>query len=317
MTRVRKAASVKEKPVVKQLKSGVVSIVGRPNTGKSTLLNYIVGEKVSIVSDVPQTTRSMLRGIYTEDRGQIVFMDTPGWHLGRDHLDRFMNQSCVNAVDGVDCLVYLVDSSERVGEEERRIVERLKHIKTPIILGLNKIDLKGKRVPEYLELWETAGGKPLAERENFILLPMSGRDGTQVDKLLDAIFSFLPEGPFHYEADVVTDMPQKLAVADIIREKLFMLMRQEVPHSIAVVVDEKRPSKGKTTMIRATILVERDTQKEMVIGVKGQTLKTVGVMARADLEHLLGTKVYLDLYVKSQKSWRDNPSMLIDLGYSF
>lgn len=299
------------------LKVGMASIIGRPNTGKSTLLNYIVGEKISIVSDIPQTTRHMLRGIYTEDRGQIVFVDTPGWHLGRDHLDRYMNQSCVNAIEGVDCLIYVVDSSERTGEEERRIMERLKPLKTPIILALNKIDLKGKFVPQYLELWESVTGKTVMESKNVTLLPISGRDGTQTDQLIDLVFSFLPTGPLLYEPDVVTDLPQKQAIADLIREKLFMLMRQEVPHSIAVVVDEKRPAKGGTTMIRATILVERPSQKEMVIGAKGQTLKNIGIMARADLEQLLETPVYLDLFVKTHKTWRDNQSMLVDLGYSF
>ncbi len=322
---VKKAAirkkSVKvpeENKVIKpRLKCGFASIVGRPNTGKSTLLNYIVGEKISIVSDVPQTTRKMIRGVYTDHRGQIVFIDTPGWHIGRDHLDRYMNQACVNAIDGVDCIIHAVDSSERVGEEERRIVSRLKNEKIPIIMALNKIDLKGKFIPEYVELWETARGKPVAGMDNFVLLPLSGRDGIQVEQLLASVFSFLPEGPMLYEPDIVTDVPRKQVVADTIREKLFMFTRQELPHSIAVEIEEMRPAKGKTTYIRAVILVERQTQKEIVIGNKGALLKQVGSLARTDLEVLLETKVFLELFVKSRKNWRDDHNLLTDMGYSF
>ncbi|NTV28794.1 MAG: GTPase Era [Candidatus Omnitrophica bacterium] len=299
------------------LKCGFAAIIGRPNVGKSTLLNAIVGEKVAIVSPVPQTTRSPIKGIYTDKRGQIVFIDTPGWHIGRDQLDRFMNHSCRNALEGVDCVIHLVDSSERVGEEERRIVDRLKHVTVPIILGLNKIDLKGRFVAEYIALWEEVRQKKIADFENFIMIPLSGRDGTQVDKCVDTVFSFLPDGPLFYEPDVVTDTPRKLVIADIIREKLFLQMREEVPHSIAVTVEEVRPAKGKTTYIRAVIMVERDSQKEIVIGRKGQVLKQVGTLARGELETLMETKVFLELYVKSQKNWRDDPSTLEDMGYVF
>ncbi|MBF0386845.1 MAG: GTPase Era [Candidatus Omnitrophica bacterium] len=305
------------KPEMPDLKCGFVSIIGRPNTGKSTLLNYIVGEKISIVSDVPQTTRKMLRGIYTDKRGQVVFIDTPGWHLGRDNLDRYMNQACVNAIEGVDCIIHTVDSSERVGEEERRVVARLKNQKVPIIVALNKIDLKGKFIAEYVELWESARGMPVSEMKDFVLLPLSGRDGIQVDQLLEVVFSFLPQGPMLYEPDIVTDVPRKQAVADIIREKLFLLTREEVPHAIAVEVEEMRPVKGKTTYIRAAILVERQTQKEIVIGNRGSMVKQVGSLARTELEALLETKVFLELFVKFRKNWRDDHDLLVDMGYSF
>jgi GTP-binding protein Era len=299
------------------LKCGFAAIIGRPNVGKSTLLNAIVGEKIAIVSPVPQTTRSAVKGIYTDKRGQIVFIDTPGWHIGRDSLDRFMNRSCQNALDGVDCVIHLVDSSEQTGEEEFRIVERLKNLTVPVVLGLNKIDLKGKYVAQYISLWEEARQKKVIEMKDFIMVPLSGRDGTQVDKLVDVIFSFLPCGPFFYEPDVVTDVPKKLAIADIIREKLFLEMREEVPHSIAVMIEEVRPARGKTTYIRALVMVERDSQKEIVIGHKGQMIKRIGTMARVELEGLMETKVFLELFVKSQKSWRDDPSMLSDMGYEF
>jgi GTPase len=309
----RKKASPKK---IKTL-AGFASIIGRPNVGKSTLLNQIVGEKVAIVSPVPQTTRNAVRGIYTDERGQIVFIDTPGWHQGRDHLDRFMNKSSQNSMEGVDCIIHLVDTTRQVGEEEQQIVRHLKNVKVPVILGLNKIDLKGKHLAQYLALWEEACGKRVDEMKNFVLLPMSGLDGTQVDKLIDSIFSFLPNAPLYYEADVVTDAPQKQVIADTIREKLFLLTREELPHSIAVVIEEMRPAKGNTTFIRAVVLVERDSQKEIVIGHKGQLVKQVGTMARQDLETLLEGKVYLELFVKFRKNWRDDVSMLAEMGYAF
>lgn len=314
-----KAARIKveKAPQPPLLKCGYVSIVGRPNTGKSTLLNQIVGEKVAIVSPVPQTTRTAIRGILTDERGQIVFVDTPGWHSGRDGLDRFMNKSCQNSIEGVDCIVYVVDTSRSVGPEEEQIAQRLKHVKVPVVMVLNKIDLKGKYVHQYIELWETAKGQKILEMKDFVMIPVSGRSGTQVDKLVDIIFGFLQQGPFFYEADVVSDMPQKQLVSDIIREKLFLLTREELPHSIAVVIEELRPVKGKTTRIRAIIYVERDSQKEIIIGAKGQMIKKVGTLAREELEILLETKVFIELHVKARKDWRDDHGMLADMGYIF
>jgi GTP-binding protein Era len=307
----------KKMPDVPGLKCGFVSIIGRPNTGKSTLLNQLVGEKVAIVSPVPQTTRTSVRGIFTDERGQIVFVDTPGWHSGRDGLDRFMNRSSQNSLDGVDVVIYTVDTSRPVGEEEHQIVTRLKSVKVPVVMALNKIDLKGEFIHQYISLWEEAKGKKIDEITNFVMIPLSGRDGIQTDKLIEILFEFLSVGPFFYEPDIVSDTPQRQLVGDIIREKLFLLTREELPHSIAVVVEELRPVKGKTTRIRAVIYVERDSQKEIVIGAKGQMLKKVGTMARVDLEALLETKVFIELHVKSQKNWRDDQSMLADMGYAF
>ncbi len=301
----------------KELKCGFVSIIGRPNTGKSTLLNQLVGEKVAIVSPVPQTTRMNVRGIFTDARGQIVFVDTPGWHIGRDGLDRFMNRSCQNSLEGVDSIIYVVDTSRAVGEEERQVVRHLKDVKVPVIMALNKIDLKGKYLHDYIALWEESRGQAVGQMRDFVMIPVAGRDGIQTDKILEALFGFLPEGPFLYEADVVSDMPAKLLASDIIREKLFCLTREELPHSIAVVIEEMRPVKGKTTRIRAVIYVERDSQKEIVIGEKGQMLKKTGTLARAELETLLDTKVFLELYVKARKNWRDDQNMLADMGCVF
>ncbi len=310
-------APKKKAPEAAALKCGFVSIVGRPNTGKSTLLNQLVGEKVAIVSPVPQTTRTSVRGVFTDARGQIVFVDTPGWHSGRDGLDRFMNRSSQNSIDGVDVVVYVVDTSRAIGEEEHQIAQRLKSVKVPVVMVLNKIDLKGKFIHQYIALWEEAKGKRVDELTNFVMIPVSGRDGIQTDKLLEVLFGFLPQGPFFYEPDIISDTPQRQLVGDIIREKLFLLTREELPHSIAVVVEEMRPVKGKTTRIRAVIYVERDSQKEIVIGAKGQMLKQVGTMARTDLEVLLETRVFLELHVKAQKNWRDDQSMLADMGYAF
>lgn len=299
------------------MKCGFVSIIGRPNTGKSTLLNQLVGEKVAIVSPVPQTTRTSVRGIFTDARGQIVFVDTPGWHSGRDGLDRFMNRSSQNSLDGVDVVIYVVDTSRPVGEEEHQIARRLKSVKVPVVMALNKIDLKGEYIHQYISLWEEAKGKKIDEITDFVMMPLSGREAIQTDKLVEVLFGFLPEGPFFYEPDIISDTPRRQLVGDIVREKLFLLTREELPHSIAVVVEEMRPVKGKTMHIRAVIYVERDSQKEIVIGAKGQMLKQVGTLARTDLETLLETKVFIDLHVKTQKNWRDDQSMLADMGYAF
>ena len=300
---------------------GMVTIVGRPNTGKSTLLNAIVQEKIAIVSHVPQTTRNQIRGIYNDERGQIVFIDTPGLYLarlparqGKDKLDQLLNKSAFSSTQDVDCVIHLVDSSEATGQEEHEVVKRLSTVKVPIILGLNKIDLKGKHVPSYIALWEKAKGKSVQEMENFVLLPLSGRSRRNIDKLLDIIFDFLPVGPALYPLDVVTDVPQRLAIADIIREKYLLIMREELPHSIAVSVETIQPRKNNVLYISAFIFVERESQKEIVIGKRADVLKKVGTRAREELEILLKSNIFLDLQVKTQKKWRDDLYFLEELG---
>lgn len=292
--------------------------MGRPNVGKSTLLNALIGEKVSIVSDIPQTTRQQIRGIYTDERGQIIFTDTPGLHIGGDRLDKFMNRSSLSTLQGVDVIIHLVDSSEHTGIEEQYVIGQLKNLNIPIIVGLNKVDFaKGRCIPEYIKLWEDLSGKPMAELTNLTLLPLSAMKGTNVDKLLDLLFELLPVGPLLYPEDVITDMPQGMAMADLIREKLFQSMREEIPHSIGVRIESAQPKKGNVMHIRGLIMVDRDTQKEIVIGKKGEVLKEVGTLARKDLEELLGQQVFLELYVKTEKNWRDNPSSLEEMGYIF
>jgi len=304
-----------DKDKIKKTLCGMVSIIGRPNVGKSTLLNKIIGEKVAIVSRVPQTTRNQVRGIYNDERGQIIFIDTPGLHFGKDKLDKFMNQSASGAIDEVDCIIYLVDTSRLTGEEEESIAAKLKNIKIPIILGLNKIDLKSRNVDDYIALWERVKGKSVHDMKNFILLPLSGMKETNIEKLVDILFEYMPEGPLLYPEDIVCDVPQKMVIADIVREKLFKLLKEEIPHSLGVVIEEMRPVRKNTTNIKALIFVERDTQKEIVIGKNGQMLKKAGTLARKELEELLSTKVFLECYVKTRDRWRDNATLLQEFGY--
>ena len=301
-----------------KLKSGVVSIVGRPNVGKSTLVNKILGEKIAIVSNVPQTTRNQIRGVYNDERGQIVFIDTPGLHLGHDRLDKFMNRSSLGSLENVDCVIHLVDTCEGTGVEERNVIEHLKTVKGPIILGLNKVDIrKGKHIPDYIALWEELTGKQIGDLKNITLLPLSGLTGVNIDKLVDLVFEKLSVGPLFYDRDTVCDIPRKMVISDSIREKLFQTMKEEVPHSIAVVIEDMKPRKGKTLYVRAVILVERETQKEIVIGKNGSMLKKIGTEARVELEELLEQKVFLELFVKTAKKWREDHTVLEQMGYSF
>jgi len=301
----------------KPFRCGMVSIVGRPNVGKSTLLNRILGEKVAIVSDVPQTTRNQIRGIYSDERGQIIFIDTPGFHPGKDTLDKFMNKTSYGVAHETDCVIHLVDSTERVGREEEELVQNLRDLKVPVIVGLNKVDASDKFIPEYITLWERVTGKPVQELTSLVLLPLSGKTGTNIPKLVDILFEHLSEGPALYPEDIISDVPKKMVVADIIREKLFQIMKEEVPHSIAVIIEDMTPQKGKTLHIRALVLVERDSQKNIVIGKGGLVLKTIGTAARQELEELLECKVFLEIYVKAEKHWRDNPGLLEEMGYRY
>jgi GTP-binding protein Era len=302
----------------KKLKCGIVAIVGRPNVGKSTLLNAILGEKVSIVSNVPQTTRHQIRGIHTDERGQIIFIDTPGIHVGKDSLDKYMQRASLGSIDSVDAIIHMVDASEKTGTEEQHVIGRLNKCGKPIIVGLNKIDVtKGKFVPQYIELWEQTRGVPMTEMKDLVLFPLSALKGTNVKKLVDLLFEQMPQGPLLYPEDAITDLPKRMAMADLIREKLFNLMREEIPHSIAVIIESVQPQRGKILHIRAAILVERESQKEIVIGKSGAILKQVGSEARKDLEELVDSKVFLELFVKTSSRWREDFSTLEEMGYVF
>ncbi len=302
-------------PKKKSFKAGFVSIVGRPNVGKSTLLNSIVGQKVAIVSKIPQTTRNQIRGIYNDERGQIVFIDTPGLVRGRDKLDQFMKQASFGTVGDVDCVIHLVDANRSVKEDEQMIIERLCDLKEPLILGLNKADLKIKKVSEYVEVYQEKLRDKFNDQEKFVMLPLSGETDFNIDKLTEVLFKFLPESPALYPDNIVSDVPQRIAISDIIREKLLLILRDEIPYSVAVEIIMIERRKNKLTYIEAVILVLETTHKEIVIGKKGKNLKQVGTLARKELEGLLGRRVFIDLNVKIRKKWRDNISLLRDLGY--
>ena len=295
-------------------KSGFVAIIGRPNVGKSTLLNAILGEKIAIVSKKPQTTRNKICGIKNMENAQIIFLDTPGIHTAKGYLNKFMVKEALSALEDVDCIIYMVEATREVIEEELFIIENLKKVapdgQPPIILCINKTDMaeKNKLLPlidQYSRLY--------AFKE---IIPLSAAKGEGVDELLKLIIQLLPEGPKYFPEDILTDLPERFVAAEIIREKVFEFTKQEIPYSTAVVVDRfKENPQKKLVSISATINVERDSQKGIIIGKKGSMLKQIGTSARIDIERLLGTKVYLELFVKVQKDWTKDKRMLKEFGY--
>lgn len=291
-------------------KSGFVSIIGRPNVGKSTLLNGLVGQKIAIMSDKPQTTRNKIQGVYTEERGQIIFIDTPGVHKPRTKLGDFMVKVAENALKEVDLILFLVDASEAPGPGDRFIIEHLKKVDTPVFLIPNKIDLVH---PEQLLLLidQYRSLHSFAE-----YIPVSAVQGNNMPTLLDQIFSYLPEGPAYYPADQVTDHPEQFIIAELIREKILHLTREEVPHSIAVTIEQlEKNEENELVHIYATIYTERSSQKRIIIGKNGAMLKEVGKRAREDIERLLGNRVFLDLWVKVKEDWRNRQLYLRDFGF--
>ncbi|ANS75155.1 GTPase Era [Paenibacillus yonginensis] len=291
-------------------KSGFVTIVGRPNVGKSTLMNHIIGQKIAIMSDKPQTTRNKIHGVYTSNDMQIIFLDTPGIHKRQSKLGDYMNTTALNTFGEVEAVLFLADASEGFGGGDRYIIERLKEIKTPVILVLNKID---KITPEELLPMIESYSKlyPFAE-----IVPISAMMGNNVNTLLDQIAKYLPEGPQYYPEDQVTDHPEQFVCAELIREKILHLTREEVPHSIAVTIEDMRVQENGVVNISAVIFVERDSQKGIIIGKQGSLLKEIGKLARQDIEHLLGSKIFLELWVKVKKDWRNQERILRDLGFN-
>lgn len=290
-------------------KSGFASIIGRPNVGKSTLLNYLLGRKVAIVSDKPQTTRNQIRGIYTSERGQVVFIDTPGIHKAKHKLGEFMVESARRALAEVDLILYVVDASASFGRGEQYIMQYLEKIKTPVILVINKIDLISRGallgvIDEYR-----------SKRDFAEVIPVSAVRGENLDQLVEKIFHYLPQGPILYPTEMVTDQPERFVIAELIREKALQLTREEIPHSLAVVVEEIEPRSNDLVFVRAVIFVERDSQKGILIGHQGRMLKEVGRLAREDIQNLLGSRIYLDLWVRVKKDWRDNENYLRGFGY--
>jgi len=296
----------------KDFHSGFVAILGRPNVGKSTLLNSILKEKVSIISKIPQTTRFQIRGILNEDRGQIVFVDTPGIHIPKTELGKYLNSAALKAKKDSDLILYMVDLTRPPGEEERIITEQLKDSEKPVVMLLNKIDEGTGYLNDYIRLWQEV----FKEKDPLkYFIPISALKGKETSELIEIIFSLLPEGQPYYPEDILSDFPQKLNIAEIIREKLLNLLREELPHSIAVMVDEMIQRKENLTYIKAIILVERDSQKGIVIGKNGEMLKKVGELARKEIEELLEKRIFLELFVKTEKKWQENPYILRRLGY--
>ncbi|MEW4148899.1 GTPase Era [Bacillus thuringiensis] len=293
----------------KGYKSGFVSIIGRPNVGKSTFLNRIIGQKIAIMSDKPQTTRNKIQGVYTENEAQVIFIDTPGIHKPKHKLGDFMVKMAQTTLKEVDIVLFMVNAVEGFGRGEEFIIEKLKETKQPVFLVINKIDqLHPEQLLELIDQYRKL-------HEFAEIVPISALDGNNVDALIGTIKKYLPEGPQYYPENQVTDHPERFIIAELIREKVLHLTREEVPHSVAVVIDAIQKREGGAVYINATIVVERASQKGIIIGKQGKMLKEVGKRARFDIEALLGSKVFLEVWVKVQKDWRNKMSQLRDLGF--
>ncbi|MGX7091582.1 GTPase Era [Hutsoniella sourekii] len=293
----------------KHFKSGFVALIGRPNVGKSTLLNRLVGQKVAIMSDKAQTTRNRIQAVYTDNESQIVFLDTPGIHKPKHALGEFMLKTAYSSLQGVDCVLVLVNASEKIGPGDRFVIDRIRNSEVPVFLLINKIDLVTP--DELLPIIQS-----YTEEYDFDeIYPISATEGNNVDNMLAGIKNILPEGPQYYPTDQISDHPEYFIVSEFIREKILHLTREEIPHSVAVQVDRMKRNEDDKVEIDATIIVERSSQKGIIIGKGGAMIKKIGSMARRDIEQLLGNKVYLNLWVKVQKDWRSRQAQLQDLGY--
>ncbi|MFC5557678.1 GTPase Era [Ureibacillus thermophilus] len=292
-------------------KSGFISIIGRPNVGKSTFLNHVIGQKIAIMSDKPQTTRNKIQGVLTRENSQMIFIDTPGIHKPKHKLGEFMVKVSKNTLREVDLILFMVNAEEKIGKGDEYIMEMLGDTVTPVFLVVNKID---KVHPdELLKIIDD-----YRQRMDFAeIIPISALEGNNVERLLETIEKYLPEGPQYYPSDQITDHPERFIISELIREKVLHLTREEVPHSVAVVIDQIRRDEKNENLIHvmSTIMVERDSQKGIIIGKGGKLLKEIGTLARRDIEMLLGSKVYLELWVKVQKDWRNKITYLRDFGY--
>ena len=293
---------------MEQKKSGFVSIIGRPNVGKSTLMNQIIGQKVAITSNKPQTTRNRIQTVYTDDVMQVVFVDTPGIHKSKNKLGDYMVNAAKSTLNEADVILWLVEPTDYIGAGEKSIIENLKQVKTPIILVINKIDTVKKE--ELLHIIDTYR-KELQFAE---VVPVSALKGNNTDTLLECIGKYLPYGPWFYDSDTLTDQPERQIVAELIREKALRCLVDGIPHGIAVAIDTMKFSK-KMADIEVTIVCERDSHKGIIIGKGGQMLKKIGSLARADIERMLDMKVNLKIWVKVKKDWRDSDFMLKNFGF--
>ena len=290
-------------------KSGFVAIVGRPNVGKSTLLNRIVGQKIAIMSDKAQTTRNKIQGVYTTDTTQIVFIDTPGIHKPKHRLGDYMVEAAYSALHEVEVVLFMVAADQKRGKGDDMIIERLKKLSVPVYLIINKIDkIHPNDLLEQIDDFK-------AQMDFAQIIPISATQGNNFETLMSELEKSMPAGPQYFPEDQITDHPEYFVVSELIREKILQLTRDEVPHSVAVVIDSMKRKPDEKVQIQATIIIERDSQKGIIIGKGGAMLKKIGTQARKDIEKLLGDKVFLELWVKVQKDWRDKQVYLTDFGY--
>ena len=295
----------------KEYKSGFVALIGRPNVGKSTLMNKIIGQKIALTSNKPQTTRNKIQTVYTCDQGQIIFLDTPGIHKAKNKLGEYMVNVAEKTLKEVDVILWLVEPSTFIGAGEQHIAEQLKDINVPVILVINKIDTVKK---EEILVFIDAYRKILDFAE---IIPASALRDKNADEIVESIFKYLPQGPQYYDEDTVTDQPMRQIVAEIIREKALHALNEEIPHGIAVTIEKMKERKnGKITDIEATIICERDSHKGIIIGKQGSMLKKIGSNARYEIEQMLEMKVNLQLWVKVRKEWRDSDLLLKNYGYN-
>lgn len=293
-------------------KSGFVTLVGRPNVGKSTLMNHLIGQKIAITSDKPQTTRNRIQTVYTDERGQIIFLDTPGIHKAKNKLGEYMVNVAEHTLKDVDVVLWLVEPTTFIGAGERHIAEQLNKVKTPVLLIINKIDtVKKEEILPFIAAYKDIC--PFAE-----IIPVSALKGIATDTVLDMIFKYLPYGPQFYDEDTVTDQPERQIVSELIREKALHSLNEEIPHGIAVVIDRmkfRKGQKGTIADIDATIICERDSHKGIIIGKQGSMLKKIGSTARFEIERMLDCQVNLKLWVKVKKDWRDSEFLMRNFGY--
>lgn len=295
----------------KEFKSGFVAIIGKPNVGKSTLLNQILKQKIVIVSPKAQTTRNKIQGIYTDDSSQIIFIDTPGFHKAKTELGKIMNEYVSSALSGVDAILFLIDATKKMDSEDELMINEVLKAKIPTILVANKVDLVKDK--------ETLINNMESFRKAFPFksgISISASNNYQVDELVDLIKSYLSFGPMYYPEDQLLNQPERFVVSEIIREKILLTTSDEVPHSVACEIESFKETKKDLVEIHATIVVERQSQKKIIIGSKGSKIKEIGMLARKDIAKILGTKVYLELFVKVEENWRNKQTQLSNFGYS-
>ena len=309
LTNSKKYKTMEEK-VKNTFKSGFVTLIGRPNVGKSTLMNHIIGQKIAITSNKPQTTRNRIQTVYTCQQGQIIFVDTPGIHKAKNKLGEYMVNVAERTLNEVDVVLWLVEPTTYVGAGEQHIAEQLKKVHTPVILVINKIDTVKKEellavIDHYRKIHDFAE-----------IVPVSAMKGENADHLVDTIFTYLQEGPQFYDEDTITDQPERQIVAELVREKALRLLKDEIPHGIAVSIEKMKERRhGHIIDIDATIVCERDSHKGIIIGKQGSMLKKIGMDARKEIEALLDSKVNLQLWVKVRKDWRESDFLLKNFGY--